>query len=76
MGNISFLCSFENLLCIVGSRIRKTIQAIKRRIIVRLTGESSSNPIFINGNAKAQKTIGIPIIKKKYFFANTSFFLL
>jgi hypothetical protein len=40
---------------------------------VRFIGESSLRPILITGNANAQKKIGIPIIKKKYFSAKVLF---
>lgn len=39
----------------------------KSLTMVKFTGDNSFNPIFINGNAKAQKIIGNPIINKKYF---------
>ena len=45
----------------------KTMQTAKSLAIVKFTGDNSFNPIFINGNAKAQKIIGNPIINKKYF---------
>ena len=43
------------------------MQTAKSLAIVKFTGDNSFNAIFINGNAKAQKIIGNPIINKKYF---------
>jgi hypothetical protein len=71
---MSFLFNLENFSGLIKRKMRKAMQATKRRIIVRLTGESSLSPIFIDGNANAQKMIVHPIMKKKYFFV-VSFFV-
>ena len=63
IGIMSFLYSFENFSGFRKRRRRNTMQTIKRRMMVRLTEESSVRPIFINGKASAQKIIVGPIMK-------------
>jgi hypothetical protein len=48
--------------------MRKIAQVVKSRIIVRLIGLSSSNPILMKGKAKDQKIIGKRMRNGKYFF--------
>jgi len=69
-GMISFLRSGENFFGKNTTILRKKAQVVKSRIIVRLIGLSSSNPILMKGKAKAQKIIGKRIRDGKYFFVD------
>jgi len=62
----------ENLFGISIKINRKIAQTVKSRMMVRLIGLSSSNPIFMKGKANAQKMIVTRMRNRKYFFVNTS----
>ena len=51
---------------------RKIAHTVKSRMIVRLIGLNSSNPIFMKGKANAQKMIGKRMRNGKYFFVDLS----